>query len=31
MYSYTLKCNRPNEPDFFMVFYEDELEEIDDE
>ena len=31
MYSYTIKCNRPNEPDFFMVFYEDELEEIDDE
>ena len=31
MYSYTLKCNRPNEPNFFMVFYEDELEEIDDE
>ena len=25
MYSYTLKCNRPNEPNFFMVFYEDEL------
>ena len=31
MYSYTLKWNRPNEPDFFMVFYEDELEGIDDE
>jgi hypothetical protein len=31
MYSYTIKCNRPNKHDFFMVFYEDELEEIDDE